>query len=274
MNKALVLLYLDGRSYQETAEVLGISETNVATKINRLKQTMRQQQLRKSRSMMELDEMKLRWAEHNQKIEERIRLSRQILSAGHLRGAKSALDRASRSVWLGAAIWLALVMALGNFVYENFGMLQFSMPALLLDMYAMGMVAASIHHLSTIRRIDLGGPVAVIQQQLESLRVLRIRTTRWALLAGAVVWAPFAIVVARVLVGLETYSVAWLCANVAFGLVLIPLVYWASERFGDRLSVSPFMQRLMKDIAGQNLEAARMFLGKLAEFGGEDAAAN
>ena len=42
LNKALMLLYLDGNSYQEIAEVLGISETNVATKINRLKKTMRQ----------------------------------------------------------------------------------------------------------------------------------------------------------------------------------------------------------------------------------------
>jgi RNA polymerase sigma factor (sigma-70 family) len=43
LNKALVLLYLDGNSYAEIAEVLGISETNVATKISRLKQTMKQE---------------------------------------------------------------------------------------------------------------------------------------------------------------------------------------------------------------------------------------
>jgi RNA polymerase sigma factor (sigma-70 family) len=43
LNKALVLLYLDGNSYLEIAEVLGISETNVATKIGRLKKTMRQE---------------------------------------------------------------------------------------------------------------------------------------------------------------------------------------------------------------------------------------
>lgn len=41
LNKALVLLYLEGNSYLEIAEVLGITETNVATKINRLKQSMR-----------------------------------------------------------------------------------------------------------------------------------------------------------------------------------------------------------------------------------------
>jgi RNA polymerase sigma-70 factor, ECF subfamily len=34
---------LDGNNYQEIAEVLGISETNAATKISRLKQTLRQE---------------------------------------------------------------------------------------------------------------------------------------------------------------------------------------------------------------------------------------
>lgn len=43
LNKALILLYLDGNNYQEIAEVLGISETNVATKISRLKKTMKQE---------------------------------------------------------------------------------------------------------------------------------------------------------------------------------------------------------------------------------------
>ena len=41
LNRGLLLLYLDGYGYREIAEMLGISETNVATKINRLKQTMK-----------------------------------------------------------------------------------------------------------------------------------------------------------------------------------------------------------------------------------------
>ena len=43
LNKALVLLYLDGNSYREIADVLGISETNVATKISRLKKSMKRE---------------------------------------------------------------------------------------------------------------------------------------------------------------------------------------------------------------------------------------
>ena len=43
LNKALILLYLDGHSYAEVGEVLGISETNVATKISRLKIAFKQE---------------------------------------------------------------------------------------------------------------------------------------------------------------------------------------------------------------------------------------
>jgi RNA polymerase sigma factor (sigma-70 family) len=43
LNKALILLYLDGNSYEEIADVAGITETNVATKLARLKNKMKQE---------------------------------------------------------------------------------------------------------------------------------------------------------------------------------------------------------------------------------------
>jgi RNA polymerase sigma factor (sigma-70 family) len=43
LNKALILLYLDGHSYAEIGQVLGISVTNAATKIGRLKETFKRQ---------------------------------------------------------------------------------------------------------------------------------------------------------------------------------------------------------------------------------------
>ena len=43
LNRALMLLYLDDTSYRDIASILGISETNVATKINRLKLKIKEQ---------------------------------------------------------------------------------------------------------------------------------------------------------------------------------------------------------------------------------------
>lgn len=42
IEKALVLLYLDDKSYKEIAEITGISITNVATKLSRIKNKLRE----------------------------------------------------------------------------------------------------------------------------------------------------------------------------------------------------------------------------------------
>jgi RNA polymerase sigma-70 factor (ECF subfamily) len=42
IDRALMFLYLEERSYKEIAEILGISETNVATKIGRIKAGLKQ----------------------------------------------------------------------------------------------------------------------------------------------------------------------------------------------------------------------------------------
>jgi RNA polymerase sigma factor (sigma-70 family) len=43
MDKALILLYLEDNKYKAIAEILGISETNVATKIYRIKKILKEQ---------------------------------------------------------------------------------------------------------------------------------------------------------------------------------------------------------------------------------------
>ena len=40
LNRALIILYLDGYSHDEIAEIVGITPTNVATRISRIKQKL------------------------------------------------------------------------------------------------------------------------------------------------------------------------------------------------------------------------------------------
>ena len=42
LDKALMLLYLEEKSHKEIAQIIGISETNVATKINRIKNNFKE----------------------------------------------------------------------------------------------------------------------------------------------------------------------------------------------------------------------------------------
>lgn len=43
MSRALIVLYLEGHSHAEIAEILGISVTNVGTRINRIKNRLREE---------------------------------------------------------------------------------------------------------------------------------------------------------------------------------------------------------------------------------------
>jgi hypothetical protein len=219
--------------------------------------------------MLDLDEMKRQWAEHDEKLDESIRLNRQLLSTTSLNGARSAMQRLAAFLGVEAAVWLVIVMALGGFIYAHIGVLQFAVPAVASDVFAIGMLIATLRQIVAVRQIDYGRPIASIQKQLETLRVLRIRTTQWGLLTGVIVWAPFAIVVAKAFFRIDVYDTAWLFVNVLFGLSLIPLALWLSKRFGNRMGRSPFIQRLMNDIAGHNLTTAKAHLGRLSEFEGE-----
>lgn len=41
MDRALIFLYLENRSYREISEILGISESNVSTRVNRIKESLK-----------------------------------------------------------------------------------------------------------------------------------------------------------------------------------------------------------------------------------------
>jgi RNA polymerase sigma-70 factor (ECF subfamily) len=41
LNKAIILLYLDGNSHEEISDITGVSKTNVGTRINRIKEQIK-----------------------------------------------------------------------------------------------------------------------------------------------------------------------------------------------------------------------------------------
>jgi hypothetical protein len=225
--------------------------------------------------MLDLDEMKKQWAEHDRKLDESIRLNRQLLSTTNLKGARSAMQRMAAFLGLEAAVQLAVVVALGSFIYEHIAMVRFALPAAALDVFAIAILIAMIRQIAIGLQIDYDKPIAVIQKQLEDLRVLRIRYIQGIFLSATLAWTPLMIVTLEGFWGLDAYRLfgtAFLVSNLLVGLAIIPLALWLSKRFSDRMGRSPFIQRLMKDLAGYNLNAAAGFLTKLSQFEEENPA--
>jgi hypothetical protein len=172
-----------------------------------------------------------------------------------------------------AFIGLIVLVSLGQFIYQYWAEPRFVLPAVALHVWVIANVAASIRQMAMALHIDYDEPIAAIQKQLVNLQMLRIRVTQWALLTGQVVWwVPFLIVVLKGCWGVDAYRAfggTVLAVNVLFGLAIIPLAIWVSRKFGDRMDRSPMIQRLMRALAGYDLNAATGFLAKLSDFENE-----
>jgi hypothetical protein len=221
---------------------------------------------------VELDELKVRWQEQEQKLDAVIRLDRHLLREVVLAKAETALKRLSRFLWVELLLNAGGTMVLGAFLFDHLAEPRFFLPALALQAGLIFLIVAGGRQLAALTAIDYDAPVVEIQRRLAILRAERIRTMQWTLMLAPLAWVPLFIVGMKGLFGVDvytTFSIPWLVANVLFGLLMIPTGIWASRRYADRLGHWPMVRRLLRDMGGQNLAAARSFLDSLSEFGAE-----
>ena len=219
--------------------------------------------------MMDLDGLKQKWAEHDRKLDVNIRLTRQLLTTTKLNRAQSALWRLAAFLTLEAAVALAVVVVLGSFIGDQMAAPRFWMPAAMLDLFEIGTVIVLGQQIRLALQIDYGKPIATIQKQLALLRMLSIRSIQWTLLLAPLLWTPLMIVALKGLLGVDAYKIlgaSYLSACLLLGVAIIPTVLWLSKKFSERMGGSPMIQRLMRSLAGHNLNAASDFLAALSEF--------
>jgi MFS family permease len=213
---------------------------------------------------MELDELRQQWVEHDRKLDENIRLSRQLLRETYTRRARFALWRLAAIVALGSLSVLVILVALGGFIATNISSPRFVWPAVVLDLAAIAALIALSAQVVLALNINYHQPVALIQRRLEMLRKLRIRYAQALCITTPLLWMPIFVVFMKVLFGLDVYrnpGTTWILINVAFGLVFLALGIWLIRKLSPRLS-----QQFVRDLAGYNLKAASRFLATLAEF--------
>src|ERR1700677_2479818 len=97
--------------------------------------------------MFDLDEMKEVWTAHDEKLDQSIRLNRELLNSATLSKAQSATQRMSWVLGLEAVIWLVMIVSLGSFISHHVGALRLSLSAAALDIYAIAMLAATIRQI-------------------------------------------------------------------------------------------------------------------------------
>jgi hypothetical protein len=218
---------------------------------------------------MELDEMQKRWAAQDKKLDEVLRLNRKLLDTERFGRARSALQRLRAGLGLELLLNAVAVFALGAFIGEHVAEPRFLLPAVVLDVAAVAILAASVRQWTLARAVDFTAPVTVSQRRLEQLRVLRIRVTQWVLLASLLLWTPLLILGLRAVFGVDAYATLgapYLLANLAVGVAFIPLMRWAARRWAHRLEGTGWARRWAEALAGTSLTAALGQLASITDF--------
>lgn len=218
---------------------------------------------------MNLEQLRTEWSAQNEQLAGRVRLHADWLRKTQSGRCNAALGRLTRSVWVALSINLFIALLLGSFIAAHLREPRFLAPALVLQLFALGVIVSSIRQLAAISQLDFDASILSSQRKLETLRIHRIRETKWILLLAPLLWVPLLIVALNAFLGLDAYVLfpgAWLEANLLLGIAVIPLMHWASRRFATRFSSSSMMQNLMNDVAGRNLTEAQQYLAGLADF--------
>jgi hypothetical protein len=222
---------------------------------------------------MNLEELKLNWAAYDQKLDTSIRLNLQLLNIAKLSKTQSAMQRLMAFLTLDLVVNLIIVVYLGSFIADHITALRFVVAALALDVFALLLVVSSIRQIVMAREIDYSGPVAEIQKKMETLRIHRIKRTKWTLLVAPLIWTPLQIVILKAFLGLDAYALlgtGYLAWNVIVGVAVIVLAMWVSKKCATRIKRSSIVQGLMNTIAGYNLNAATQSLRNLKDFEREE----
>jgi hypothetical protein len=218
---------------------------------------------------MDLDEMKQLWNDQDPTLDKALRLNTRLVQAPVLRKAKNAMTRLSLLLWMELLIHGVCALWMGSFLWDHRSEPRFFLPAAVLHLGVILLLSSGVHQLAAIGNLDFGAPIVAIQRRMESLRMQRLRVTQLTLLASPLLWLPLLIVVLKGFFDLDAYAIfskSWLIANGLFGLAVIPAAIWISRRYAERMAGSPLVQRLLRDMAGYNLNAAAGFLSTLARF--------
>jgi hypothetical protein len=221
----------------------------------------------------DFDALQKRWQAQDARLDTMLELNRHMLHTLQRDQTRGALGSVFVLLWVQFAMDLLAVFLLGSFLGNRLGAwqseLRFMIPALVLFVCAIALFASVIRQLAMLYAIDASGPVSEVQRILDTLHAHRLIVTRAIILIAPMLWIPIAIVGLRALFDFDTYArfpMYFLVINFIAGALFIPVVYWLSRRYGQRLLRYPWIARIHEDLAGRSLSEARARLAEIATF--------
>ena len=223
--------------------------------------------------IMELEELKNRWNEFDNKLEKSLQLNKQLLNKINLDKAKNKLRTLLIYKLLEMGVLVYVIYYLVNFTIKNIDSPQFSISALILIFFGVMGYISDIRQISVIIRLrtDKADDITSKQKNLTTLKLLIVNYVKWALLS--IPFFPVWIVlIPKIFLNFDIYSSSmnlWWWMNIGLGILFIPFVLWIFRQLSKK-NINLFWVKNLLDGSGWSLVTdAENFLNEIEKFGKE-----
>jgi len=186
LEKALVMLYLDEYSYKEIAEIMGLSQTNVGTKLMRFKEKLKVRRtnlLILKNQRMDLDELKTTWKQYDNDLKKYRLLNEDALRSSVAGNVQKSASDARSAEYFRIAFCGLLILFFSLLMYKvnNNPPIVLSFAVVLIaNILSMGM---SIYKLSYLPLTYFdNNAVAASAQQIQRFNIMIRRERVFAVL--------------------------------------------------------------------------------------------
>ena len=218
---------------------------------------------------MQFDDLKEAWAAHGNKLERSLAIDTRLLREMLLRKVRFAM--APYVLWRGLEVALGIAALVGvmSVLTDHIREPLYVVVGGALAVFTAGITALSTYLLVKSIKFDFDGPVTAMQRELEHIRIVEYRALKWAVLGGVVAWLPAALVLFEAVTGVDALAridLAWLIANLTFGLAVLALGQAMSRKYVERPDLGPRTRRLVEALSGHALRVSAEHLAELATF--------
>jgi hypothetical protein len=223
---------------------------------------------------MQLDDLKQAWTAHGDLLERSLAINERLLRETLLRKVRFALApyvlcRVVEVVLGVAALRLVLPVLAAHVAEPRYLVAGGALAACIV-----AITALCAWLLVTSLQLDFGGPVTVMQRQVEGIKLVEYRCFKWALLGGVALWLPAVLVLFEAVTGvaaLARVDSGYLLGNLLVGAAVLAAGQWLSRRHVERPDLSPRARRLVEALSGRALQRAAGHLAELTTFERDEA---
>jgi hypothetical protein len=217
---------------------------------------------------MELEALKKSWEEYDKKLDQNLKLNKQIFKEMNLTKTRLSLRSILIFRILEILFFVIAVIALGSFIGNHWGSMQFVIPAAILHIFAIIGLAGSIGQIALIAQIDYAAPITIMQKKLEQVKMHMVQVTRLMMLSIPF-YLAYAVLGFKLFFGVDIVAQGdpnWWLANIILSLLFIPLAIWIYQKLSWKNMHIPWVKSFIYSAGGKQITKAMGFLQEIDNF--------